>query len=76
MTPRKGKKEKVEEVHVSLGPQVQEGDEVFAVAHTWAFFNDTFVNITNLSGRETLCGVTGGMKVKADHDESSPYAAM
>lgn len=29
-----------------------------------------------LSGRETLCRVTGGMKVKADRDESSPYAAM
>lgn len=27
-------------------------------------------------GRETICRVTGGMKVKADRDESSPYAAM
>lgn len=30
----------------------------------------------NFSGRETICRVTGGMKVKADRDESSPYAAM
>jgi ribosomal protein S11 len=29
-----------------------------------------------LSGRETITRVTGGMKVKADRDESSPYAAM
>ena len=28
------------------------------------------------SGRETIVRVTGGMKVKADRDESSPYAAM
>ena len=28
------------------------------------------------SGRETIARVTGGMKVKADRDESSPYAAM
>merc|ERR1712045_374555 len=28
------------------------------------------------SGRETLCRITGGMKVKADRDEASPYAAM
>lgn len=28
------------------------------------------------SGRETISRVTGGMKVKADRDESSPYAAM
>ena len=32
--------------------------------------------MTDLSGRETLVRVTGGMKVKADRDESSPYAAM
>lgn len=30
----------------------------------------------NFSGRETITRVTGGMKVKADRDESSPYAAM
>ena len=76
MAPRKGKKEKTEEVQVSLGPQVREGVEVFAVAHIYASFNDTFVHVTDLSGRETLCRVTGGMKVKADRDESSPYAAM
>merc|ERR1712226_76899 len=34
------------------------------------------MGVTDLSGRETLCRVTGGMKVKADRDESSPYAAM
>jgi len=32
--------------------------------------------VTDLSGRETICRVTGGMKVKADRDEASPYAAM
>lgn len=26
--------------------------------------------------RETIVRVTGGMKVKADRDEASPYAAM
>ena len=30
----------------------------------------------NLFCRETLVRVTGGMKVKADRDEASPYAAM
>ena len=33
-------------------------------------------HITDLTGRETIVRVTGGMKVKADRDESSPYAAM
>ena len=48
----------------------------FGVAHIFASFNDTFVHVTDLSGRETFSRVTGGMKVKADRDESSPYAAM
>ena len=46
------------------------------MAHIYASFNDTFVHITDLSGKETIARVTGGMKVKADRDESSPYAAM
>jgi small subunit ribosomal protein S14e len=58
------------------GVKLLEGEEVFGVAHLFASFNDTFVHVTDLSGRETLVRVTGGMKVKADRDESSPYAAM
>jgi small subunit ribosomal protein S14e len=74
-----GKKEaapKVVEEVVRLGPVRREGEEVFAVAHIYASMNDTFVHITDLSGRETISRVTGGMKVKADRDEPSPYAAM
>merc|ERR1712136_474705 len=75
MAPRKAKAEKTEEV-VQLGPQVAEGENVFGVAHIYASFNDTFVHVTDLSGRETISRITGGMKVKADRDEASPYAAM
>ena len=46
------------------------------MTHIFASFNDTFIHVTDLSGRETIVRVTGGMKVKADRDESSPYAAM
>ncbi|GMF24635.1 unnamed protein product [Phytophthora lilii] len=65
----------VEEV-VRVGPTLKEGEQVFGVAHIFASFNDTFVHVTDLSGRETIVRVTGGMKVKADRDEASPYAAM
>merc|ERR1712187_1054324 len=67
--------EKGEEV-ITLGPKVAEGENVFGVAHVYASFNDTFIHVTDLSGKETMVRVTGGMKVKADRDESSPYAAM
>ena len=74
MAPRKQKQAKEEQV--TLGPQVAEGELVFGVAHIFASFNDTFVHVTDPSGVETIVRVTGGMKVKADRDESSPYAAM
>eukprot|EP01120_Amphizonella_sp_Union-15-10_P017729 TRINITY_DN994_c0_g2_i1.p1 TRINITY_DN994_c0_g2~~TRINITY_DN994_c0_g2_i1.p1 ORF type:complete len:156 (-),score=33.33 TRINITY_DN994_c0_g2_i1:113-580(-) len=74
----KGKiKEKKEEEVLVLGPKNLAPNELlFGVAHIYASFNDTFVHITDLSGKETIVRVTGGMKVKADRDESSPYAAM
>merc|ERR1711968_69430 len=75
MGKKEAKKEEEKPV-VSLGPQVQPGELVFGVCHIYASFNDTFVHVTDISGRETLVRVTGGMKVKADRDESSPYAAM
>nr|ACR37545.1 unknown [Zea mays] len=75
MSGRKKTREPKEE-NVTLGPAVREGEHVFGVAHIFASFNDTFIHVTDLSGRETLVRITGGMKVKADRDESSPYAAM
>ncbi|KAB2620153.1 40S ribosomal protein S14-3, partial [Pyrus ussuriensis x Pyrus communis] len=64
------------EDNVTLGPILKDGEHAFGVAHIYASFNDTFIHVTDLSGRETLVRITGGMKVKADRDESSPYAAM
>merc|ERR1712159_610215 len=67
--------ETVQEV-TKIGPNARDGENVFGVAHIYASFNDTFVHVTDLSGKETIIRVTGGMKVKADRDEASPYAAM
>ena len=74
MAPRKGKV--TQEQTVLQLPSEQPGENMFGVAHIYASFNDTFVHVTDLSGRETIARVTGGMKVKADRDEASPYAAM
>ncbi|XP_049723619.1 40S ribosomal protein S14-like [Elephas maximus indicus] len=75
MTPPK-RKEKKEEQVISLGHQMAEGKKVFSVCHIFASFNDTFVHATDLFDKKTICHVTGGIKVKADRDESSPYATM
>lgn len=50
MAPRKGKTQKQEE-QVTLGPVVKDGENVFGVAHIFASFNDTFVHVTDLSGK-------------------------
>lgn len=81
----------------SLYDNVFANKQVFGVCHIFASFNDTFVHVTDLSGKETIARITGtpfllrhylrdrilsaylltgGMKVKADRDESSPYAAV
>ncbi|XP_051869789.1 40S ribosomal protein S14-like [Pristis pectinata] len=55
MAPRKGKEKKEEQV-ISLGPQVAEGENVFGVCHIFASFNDTFVHVTDLSGKTKTAG--------------------
>ena len=50
--------------------------ERWAVVHIYSSYNNTIVNITDISGAETITRASGGMFVKADRLESSPYAAM
>jgi small subunit ribosomal protein S14e len=50
MGPRKGQPAAKQE-QVSLGPQIAEGELNFGVAHIYASFNDTFVHVTDLSGK-------------------------
>jgi len=51
-------------------------NEKWGIAHIYASFNNTIITITDLTGAETIAKSSGGMVVKADRDESSPYAAM
>ena len=48
----------------------------WGIAHIYSSYNNTIVHITDLSGAETFARYSGGMIVKADREESSPYAAM
>merc|ERR1712007_398944 len=83
MAPKKKAAEKAEVEAPYFGPPrnknaagQEDVDYIFGVAHIYASYNDTFVHVTDMSGRETVCRITGGMQVKSDRDESSPYAAM
>jgi small subunit ribosomal protein S11 len=57
-------------------PTPVESKEKWGVAHIYSSYNDTIVHITDITGAETIARTSGGMIVRADRDESSPYAAM
>jgi small subunit ribosomal protein S11 len=65
-------KENVQEVQ----PEVKQEEDRWGIAHIYSSFNNTIVHITDLSGAETIAFSSGGMHVKADRLEGSPYAAM
>jgi len=50
--------------------------ERWAVVHVFSSYNNTIIHFTDISGAETIARTSGGMFVKADRLESSPYAAM
>jgi len=52
------------------------GPRRVAVAHIYSSKNDTIITLTDMSGAETIAKASGGMIVKSDREEGSPYAAM
>ncbi|MBN1941378.1 MAG: 30S ribosomal protein S11 [Candidatus Diapherotrites archaeon] len=46
------------------------------IIHIFASSNNTMVLLTDITGAETIAKCSGGMVVKAQHKEGSPYAAM
>ena len=51
-------------------------EERWGVVRIYSSYNNTIVHVTDLSGAETIARACGGMFVKADRLQSSPYAAM
>jgi small subunit ribosomal protein S14e len=71
-TTAAAKKGKVE----YIGPKKATGEIAIGVAHIYSTKNDTIVHVTDLSGAETLCKMSGGIVAGPDRDEGTPYAAM
>ncbi len=70
----KDKTEKEESTQPTARPRRRESKH--GIAHIFSSYNDTIIHITDISGAETFSRKSGGMFVKADRNESSPYAAM
>ncbi|MCP8310801.1 MAG: 30S ribosomal protein S11 [Candidatus Methylarchaceae archaeon HK01B] len=59
-----------------MSEKATEVKETWGTAHIYSSYNNTIVHITDLTGAETIAFSSGGMHVKAQRLESSPYAAM
>jgi small subunit ribosomal protein S11 len=46
------------------------------IIHIYASHNNTIMLLTDITGAETIAKCSGGMVVKAQHKEGTPYAAM
>ncbi|PIN98684.1 MAG: 30S ribosomal protein S11 [Candidatus Diapherotrites archaeon CG10_big_fil_rev_8_21_14_0_10_31_34] len=46
------------------------------IIHIYASHNNTIILLTDITGQETIAQCSGGVVVKAQHKEGSPYAAM
>ena len=46
------------------------------IVHIYASHNNTLMLLTDIAGAETIAKCTGGIVVKAQHKEGTPYAAM
>jgi len=49
---------------------------MWGVLHLYSSKNDTILHVTDITGAETIAIKSGGMIVKSDREEGSPYAAM
>ena len=50
--------------------------EKWAKVNIYSSYNNTIIHVTDLTGAETIAKTSGGMFVRADRYQSSPYAAM
>ena len=57
-------------------PQIRRSRELWGVLHIYSSKNNTILHVTDITGSETLSIKSGGMMVKSQREEASPYAAM
>ncbi|WP_405325545.1 30S ribosomal protein S11, partial [Methanobrevibacter sp.] len=50
-------------------------DEKWGIANIYSSFNNTILTVTDITGAETICQWSGGRVVRADRQQSSPFAA-
>ena len=51
-------------------------EDKIGIIHIFATQNNTIMLLTDMTGSETLAKCSGGVVIKTQHKEGSPYAAM
>ncbi|MFH1450920.1 MAG: 30S ribosomal protein S11 [archaeon] len=46
------------------------------VIHIYSSFNNTIINVTDITGAETIACCSGGMVVRSGREKPGPFAAM
>lgn len=57
-------------------PKKRRSDDLWGVLHLYSSKNNTILHVTDVTGAETVTIQSGGMIVKSDREEGSPYASM
>ena len=55
---------------------VKKEEGLVGILHIYSSKNNTILHLTDITGAETISIKSGGMMVKSQREESSPYAAM
>ena len=54
----------------------QKPQEVWGILYIYSSYNNTHLHVTDITGTETICKVTGGMVTKSDRLKATPNVAM
>jgi small subunit ribosomal protein S11 len=46
------------------------------IIHIFSSFNNTIINVTDITGAETISSTSGGMVVRSGREKPGPFAAM
>jgi small subunit ribosomal protein S11 len=51
-------------------------DSKRVIVHVFSSFNNTIINVTDITGAETIASGSGGMVVRSGREKPSPFSAM
>lgn len=54
----------------------EQKQEVWGILYIYSSYNNTHLHVTDITGTETICKITGGMVTKSDRLKATPNVAM